>query len=354
MALMFLFADPTILMDDLAQGRATPRRWTPDEDAALREAVQTLGDRRWKLIAACVPGRDHVQCLQRWRKALAPGLRKGHWDAAEDEALLEQLRLNPHNWGEVAAAIPGRTPKQCRERWANHLDPSIRKCTWTSEEDELLTVAILEHGPRWAKISRMIPGRTENAVKVRAKALAKETPGIFPFLDDSPRSTSTAESILAEPAPQPAVVGKMSVHPLLPIRAREEKEDLTLVDTPESPGDEILASAPSPRLDLVRDSAVLPLVENTPMPRPFVQPVSSHGLPSFSRSLQGAIAAPSICTGFAPPVAPTMSVMPSQPYWPGYTPSYPPTMAGWPPASPLLMWRLPPENPSRSLPSSSH
>ena len=28
-----------------------------------------------------------MQCLQRWRKVLAPGLKKGRWTAEEDEAL---------------------------------------------------------------------------------------------------------------------------------------------------------------------------------------------------------------------------------------------------------------------------
>jgi hypothetical protein len=31
-----------------------------------------------------------------------------------------------------------RTGKQCRERWHNHLDPSIKKSTWTREEDKIL------------------------------------------------------------------------------------------------------------------------------------------------------------------------------------------------------------------------
>ena len=34
-----------------------------------------------------MPGRSDVQCLQRWRKVLAPGLKKGRWTAEEDEAL---------------------------------------------------------------------------------------------------------------------------------------------------------------------------------------------------------------------------------------------------------------------------
>ena len=31
------------------------------------------------------------------------------------------------SWAEVAKSIEGRTAKQCRERWMNHLDPNVNK-----------------------------------------------------------------------------------------------------------------------------------------------------------------------------------------------------------------------------------
>lgn len=71
-------AAPIELVD--AQGRPAPlkksrkpRRWTPEEDQQLREAVRRFGERNWKGIAALVGSRDHVQCRQRWQKVLRPG-----------------------------------------------------------------------------------------------------------------------------------------------------------------------------------------------------------------------------------------------------------------------------------------
>ena len=41
-------------------------------------------------------------------------------------------------WSEIAARTVGRIGKQCRERWFNHLDPTLKKNGWTEEDDELL------------------------------------------------------------------------------------------------------------------------------------------------------------------------------------------------------------------------
>jgi len=34
-----------------------------------------------------------------------------------------------------------RHGKQCRERWNNHLDPSLKKSEWSTEEDVILLIS---------------------------------------------------------------------------------------------------------------------------------------------------------------------------------------------------------------------
>eukprot|EP01138_Halocafeteria_seosinensis_P009361 gb/GECG01009566.1/.p1 GENE.gb/GECG01009566.1/~~gb/GECG01009566.1/.p1 ORF type:complete len:627 (+),score=86.53 gb/GECG01009566.1/:1-1881(+) len=154
--------------------RAPAKKWSPEEDECLKQAVARRGGKNWKKIAEDVPGRNHVQCLQRYRKVLAPGLKKGHWSDEEDEHLRQIVAEGVRNWGDVAAKIPGRTAKQCRERWTNHLHPSIKKGDWTEEEDRKLLEAYEELGQRWSKIAASLPGRTENAVKIRWKGLQRK------------------------------------------------------------------------------------------------------------------------------------------------------------------------------------
>ena len=34
--------------------------------------------------------------------------------------------------------LKGRSGKQCRERWHNHLDPNINKSPWTDKEELII------------------------------------------------------------------------------------------------------------------------------------------------------------------------------------------------------------------------
>ena len=143
----------------------------------LRQAVEEIGARHWKIVAERVPGRNHVQCLQRYLRVLKPGLKKGHWTPEEDERLRQLASHGFTSWIEAAQQIPGRSAKQCRDRWRNHLEASIKHGPWEPEEDVLLLELHAKHGNRWAAIARCIPGRTENAVKIHCKSLLARRDG---------------------------------------------------------------------------------------------------------------------------------------------------------------------------------
>jgi len=152
---------------------SAPRKWTSEEDGLLRDAVEKHQAKNWKEIAVLVRSRNHQQCMQRWTMALKPGMKHGDWEKAEDEQLVAFVNSGKHTWKQIAGFIRGRTTKQCRERWGYRLDPNIKRGAFNAAEDALIQQQHALLGNRWSTIARMLPGRTDDSIKMRLRALLR-------------------------------------------------------------------------------------------------------------------------------------------------------------------------------------
>jgi hypothetical protein len=80
-------------------------------------------------------------------------------------SLVEQLGTD--SWSDISHRIPGRTPRQCRDRYSNYLLDSLCMNPWTPEEDAIICQQFREIGPHWVQIAVLLNGRSGNHVKNR-------------------------------------------------------------------------------------------------------------------------------------------------------------------------------------------
>ena len=100
--------------------------WRNTEDEIMKAAVMKYGKNQWSRIASLLHRKSAKQCKARWFEWLDPSIKKTEWSKEEDEKLLHLAKLMPTQWRTIAPIV-GRTSAQCLERYEYLLDQAQKK-----------------------------------------------------------------------------------------------------------------------------------------------------------------------------------------------------------------------------------
>ena len=107
---------------------------------------------------------------------------KSRFSEEEDKILKEVVQQNGAcAWGRIALKLPGRSARQCRDRWVNYLNPTLTDKEWTEEEDKLLLNSFNQFGTHWKEISLLFKGRSLNCIRNRLFKLVRKKKAIIPM-----------------------------------------------------------------------------------------------------------------------------------------------------------------------------
>ncbi|KAJ7172754.1 pre-mRNA splicing factor component-domain-containing protein [Mycena filopes] len=130
--------------------------WKNTEDEVLKAAIAKYGKNQWARISSLLVRKTPKQCKARWYEWLDPSIKKTEWSKTEDEKLLHLAKLMPTQWRTIAPIV-GRTAVQCLERYQKLLDEAEAK----ENEDLGLAGPDGDSGPSADDVRRLRPGEID-------------------------------------------------------------------------------------------------------------------------------------------------------------------------------------------------
>lgn len=135
--------------------------FTYEEDKKLLDTIKMykIGNYiQWNKVTKHFENRTRGQLHHRYTYYLSQDMKKrGKFTKSEDILLMICVDKFGKNFKKCAEYIPDRSMVQCKARYANNLQRTIRKGNWTLEEDKSIMAHVEEHGARlWTRLAKIM------------------------------------------------------------------------------------------------------------------------------------------------------------------------------------------------------
>lgn len=146
--------------------------WKNSEDEILKAAIMKYGLNQWARIASLMSRKSVKQCKSRWYEWIDPSIKKTDWTREEEERLLHLARLFPAQWRTIAPML-SRTPQMCIEHYERLLDMTMGR-TYDDDNDPRKLLpgeidALAEHRPARADPVDMDDDEREMIAEARVR-----------------------------------------------------------------------------------------------------------------------------------------------------------------------------------------
>ncbi|CAG9461724.1 unnamed protein product [Pedinophyceae sp. YPF-701] len=216
---------------------AFPRSDAPPPSVLPQRVTAALNTESPASAATVSPGTSHGAGLE-VPERYVENRGRVPWSKEEDDALLSVIRrFGPQNWRLIAAVLnqemeaqlasfQPRSDRQCRQRWTNNLDTSLRRSPFSPQEDEIILREQARHGNKWAQIARALPpGRTGNQVKNHWYTRLKDVSEKRGLTRAEPVRIPPEFASLVRQAPKPSAPVDVASRPPLAIDAQQRPAD---------------------------------------------------------------------------------------------------------------------------------
>lgn len=152
--------------------------WKNCEDEVLKAAVMKYGLNNWSRVASLLVRKSAKQCKARWYEWLDPSVKKTEWSKEEEEKLLHLAKLFPTQWRTIAPVV-GRTAQQCLEHYEYLLDEAEGKVYDKNKNPRHLRPGEIDPAPetRPARADPVDMDDEEKEMLAEAKARLANTKG---------------------------------------------------------------------------------------------------------------------------------------------------------------------------------